>query len=95
MEHREVQRVEKWHIGREIPIALLIFIVSQTGVMIWWAATQTEKTNTLIGMMNEFKKDQYSKDDARRDNELDMIRHQDNRRRIEVLEARAVATGKK
>lgn len=90
------QRIEKWHIGKEIPLALLFLMAGQTGVGIWWAATQTAKVDTLIQMVAEFKGNQYTKDDARRDNELSTTRHQENKRRIEVLErGPAVYGGKK
>lgn len=87
------QRTEKWHIGKEIPLALLFLMAGQTGVGIWWAATQTAKTDTLIQMVAEFRNNQYTKDDARRDNELSTTRHQENRRRIEVLEQRNLVYG--
>lgn len=86
-EHRE-QRTEKWHIGKEIPLALLFLMAGQTATGIWWAATQTAKTDTLIQMVTEYRNNQYTKDDARRDGDLVSLRHHENKRRIEVLEQR-------
>lgn len=80
------QRVEKWHIGKEIPLALVFLFLGQTAMGVWWAATQTAKTDTLIQMFAEFKKEQYTMSDARRDSELYAARHNENRRRIEALE---------
>lgn len=92
-EHRD-PRTEKWHIGKEIPLALLFLMAGQTAVGIWWAATQTAKTDTLIQMVAEFRNNQYTKDDARRDNELSTSRHHENKRRIDVLEQRMVYGGR-
>ena len=72
--------------GKEIPLALMFVMASQTGVGVWWAATQTAKTDTLIAMVAEFRNNQYTKDDARRDMEISVARHLENKRRIEVLE---------
>lgn len=34
---------EQWHLDRRIPIALIITIVVQTSVGVWWAATTTSQ----------------------------------------------------
>lgn len=80
------RREERWHIGKEFPMALIFIMATQTGVGIWWAATQTAKTDTLISMIGEFRTAQYTKDDARRDAEISITRHIENKRRIEALE---------
>jgi hypothetical protein len=28
---------ERWHVGREVPIALILGMLVQTGVAVWWA----------------------------------------------------------
>lgn len=77
---------ERWHVGKEIPIAVIMGLMVQTGGLIWFAATQTAKLDYLTVMMTEFRVSQYTQADARRDIELALARHRDNQRRIEVLE---------
>ena len=37
---KEDHRLASWHIGREIPVAVVTLLVLQTCGVIWWAATQ-------------------------------------------------------
>ncbi len=37
----------QWHIGKEIPIALLIAVAVQTGGWIWWAASISARLDNL------------------------------------------------
>lgn len=82
------RRNEHWRVGKEIPLALLVTLIAQTGGWIWWAATQSAKLDTLTALMAEFKSIQYTQVDARRDIEIANIKHMENRRRIEAIEAR-------
>lgn len=79
---------ERWHVGKEIPLALISVIVLQSFTAIWWAAQQTVKLDNLISMVSDFKRDQYTQADAKRDMEIMNNRHFENRRRIEVIEQR-------
>lgn len=36
-----------WHLDRKVPLALIVTIAAQTGVFIWWAASLSERVNTL------------------------------------------------
>ncbi len=38
---------DRWHVGREIPLALIITIACQTGAGIWWMAGINERVNML------------------------------------------------
>jgi hypothetical protein len=38
---------KRWHLDKKVPIALIITIVMQTGCFIWWAASLSERVNTL------------------------------------------------
>mgnify|MGYP000135482951 CR=1 FL=1 len=77
---------DRWHVGKEIPIAVILGLAVQTGGLIWFAATQTAKLDNLTVLMSEFRAAQYTQADARRDFELATSRHNENRRRIEALE---------
>lgn len=85
MAERPQQR-DRWHVGKEIPLALIFALFIQTGGWIWWAATQSAKVDSLISMMSDFRSSQYTQNDARRDMEIMAARHKDNARRIEVME---------
>ena len=77
---------ERWHVGKEIPIALIIALFVQTSGAIWWAATQSQKLDNLTELIKEFKSLQYTQDDARKDQAMCLQRYLDNARRIEALE---------
>lgn len=85
-EYDPVHVQESWHVGREIPIALIIALFVQTGGWIWWAATQSAKLDNLTTMVADFKAGQYTQTDARRDLEVVTERDKDMLRRIVILE---------
>ena len=83
----------RWHLGREIPLALLFALIVQTCGGIWWAANLTAKVDRALDALAEFKAERYTKEDARRDRELLMqivegLRHNDSEhaRRIAAIE---------
>ena len=81
------QRAEdKWHVGKEIPLAMLLAIFLQTGGGVWWAATQSAKTDYLTEMVRELQRDNYTQADARRDMQISDQRSANNSRRIDALE---------
>jgi len=77
---------ERWHVGKEIPIALIIALFFQTAGWIWWAATQSAKLDNLSSMVSELKQGQYTQSDARRDMEIALERNKEISRRVGVLE---------
>lgn len=79
-------RSERWHVGKEIPLAIIFAISMQTMGGVWFAATYVAKIDTLTNLMSEFKASQYTQADARRDNEVVLARHQDLTRRVEIIE---------
>ena len=83
---RANDRPERWHVGKEIPIALIFALFVQTGGWVWWAATQSAKLDTLTSMMSDFKAAQYTQNDNRRDMEVLLARDNELSRRISVLE---------
>ena len=82
------RRREKWHVGREIPIAVLIMLAIQTGGGIWWLSGVSQKLDAVISQVAELRAERYTKDDARRDMELMRTRDTDLERRISTIEMR-------
>lgn len=82
-------RGENWHIGKEIPIALVLGMVLQTGGWIWWAATLSTKVEDLSLQIAALSADKYTKTDASKDSALVMQRLAEHDRRIDNLERKA------
>jgi hypothetical protein len=73
MEDEEVdRRIQQWHIGKEIPIALVIAFVLQTGAFLWSLSGLYSKVDSLVATTNEMRLERYTKEDGRRDRELMM-----------------------
>ncbi len=92
---QEPQRrvVDRWHVGKEIPIALVMVLVGQTIGFIWSISGLYSKVDVLVVNFAEFKQERYTKEDARRDQQLVTLiveaqRQRDNEqeRRISILE---------
>lgn len=81
------RKQEKWHVGKEVPIAVLFTLVVQTGGGIWWLAQVSSKIDYAIATMQEFKAERYTRDDARRDRELAAQRDAEHDRRLAAIEA--------
>lgn len=37
----------KWHLDKKVPIAMIVTIAMQTAGFVWWAASLSERVNTL------------------------------------------------
>ena len=37
----------RWHIGKEIPVATIVMLVSQTVAFVWWAASISAKVESI------------------------------------------------
>lgn len=61
---------DRWHVGKEIPLALIVAVVLQTVGVIWWVAQLSNKIDNAVSNMAEFKSERYTREDARRDREL-------------------------
>jgi len=92
----ERRKDQKWHVGKEIPIAVLLAVVAQTFGGIWWAASLSAKIDAAIQTITEFKAERYTKDNAHQDRELflQLVEQQrqadrEHERRIGDLEMRA------
>ena len=84
----ERRGTDKWHVGKEIPLALIFAIVGQTAIGVWWAATQSAKLDNLTAMVDSFRASQYTTSDARRDMELMLERDRALSKRIDMIEGR-------
>lgn len=36
-----------WHLDKKVPIAVIVTIMLQTGGIVWWSATASERLNAL------------------------------------------------
>ena len=84
------RRTERWHVGKEIPLALIFAIAVQTIGAIWWAAGISNKLDTLALQVSEIRSERYTREDARRDNALVQQRFSDMERRMAVCENRHI-----
>lgn len=68
---QEVRKDESWHVGKEIPLAMLFAVLIQTMAAVWWAAsfsaTITGKLDNLSYQVASLTADKYSQHDAARD----------------------------
>lgn len=65
-----IKEKESWHVGKEIPIAMIFTIALQTAGLIWWAATITSKVDSLSYQVASLTEDKYTQHDAIRDQAL-------------------------
>lgn len=86
---------DRWHFGKEIPIALIIAVGMQTVGGIWWMAQLSTKLDNAVATINEFKTERYTREDARRDRvvldqqfENALNRDREMERRVNAIENR-------
>ena len=84
----------RWHVGREVPIAVLIALLVQTAGGIWWLAQLSAKIDHAVSSITEFRVERYTREDARRDRELivtliEQVKQRDleHERRMSAIEA--------
>jgi len=81
---------DSWHVGKEIPLAMLFAIVIQTLAAVWWAAsfsaTVTTKLDDLSNQVAALTADKYTQGDAGRDQALINERIENIKQRVENLE---------
>lgn len=85
-ERRESSR---WHVGREIPIALIFALLIQTGAGVWFMSNLSSKVDRALEQLAEFRVERYTKEDARRDRELFLQTMRDLERRVGEVEVTA------
>lgn len=86
---------DRWHVGKEIPIVLIIGLLAQTAGGIWWMSQMAAKIDNAVSTIAEFRSERYTREDARRDRELleqkfaaGQTADREIDRRINTLEAR-------
>ncbi len=81
---------ERWHVGKEIPLALLFAVFCQTIGFVYWlasfSATVTNQLENLSFQLAAVNADKYTKTDAQKDGALYMQNISEVRGRIERLE---------
>jgi len=43
----QVEADASWHLDKKVPIAMILAILMQTGGIVWWGATASERLNAL------------------------------------------------
>lgn len=43
----QIEADTAWHLDKKVPIALIMTLLVQTGGIVWWGATTSERLNTL------------------------------------------------
>lgn len=79
---------EHWHVGKEIPLALIMVIITQTATAIWWLSGVSSKLDNLSSQVKEMRDERYTRNDAMRDTALVNQMLHDMDRRVTSLEAR-------
>lgn len=64
------RREDRWHVGKEVPLVLVIAVLAQTAGGIWWMSQLASKIDNAITTISEFRSERYTREDARRDREL-------------------------
>ena len=79
---------ERWHVGKEIPLAMICGMLFQTAGVIWWAATLSGKLDNVMEQVAWLKADRRLQETAYKDIAVMEQRLTSNERRIVFLEAR-------
>ena len=77
---------ERWHVGKEIPLALIFTLAVQTGGGIWWAASLSSKLDNMAGQLAEVRAEKYTAHDAEKDLRLINSRIDEVNRRLVLVE---------
>ncbi len=86
---------DHWHIGKEIPIAFVGAVLLQTVALVFWIAQLSSEVKFASAQMIEFKNERYTREDSRRDRDLDEQKRQTQKlldegiqRSLNAIEAR-------
>lgn len=82
------RKKEGWHVGKEIPIALIVMLLLQSGGGIWWAATISAEMRALKEKVNEFTVNQFTSAEARAMISANTQHNTEQDRRMSSLEQR-------
>lgn len=81
------RREEKWHVGKEIPVAVIFAFFMQSVGAVWWAATLSSKIDELSYQVAALTADKYTQHDAIKDQALTAQRISTLEKRIENVES--------
>lgn len=73
VEDRRHPEKERWHIGKEVPITFVATIFVQTLIFVWAASGLYTKVENVVEQLKTFAIERYTKEDARRDKELQLL----------------------
>lgn len=79
---------QRWHVSKEISIAIIFALFGQTIGLVWGAANMYAKLDEVARTVVEIKADRYTQSDARRDFMLRDQRDAELERRITSIESR-------
>jgi len=88
MQHPTKDINNKWHVGKEIPLAMIFALLFQTAGVIWWAASLSGKIDSLAEQVAELKSDKRLQENSFKDIAVIEQRVISNERRILLLESR-------
>ena len=71
-DRRHIEK-ERWHIGKEVPITFVATIFVQTLIFVWAASGLYAKVENVVDQLKTFAIERYTKEDARRDKELQLL----------------------
>lgn len=80
----------RWHVGKEIPLAMIFALLFQTAGVIWWAASLSAKIDNLAEQVTELKSDKRLQENSFKDIAVIEQRVISNERRLLLLEARQI-----
>lgn len=78
----------RWHVGKEIPLAMIFALLMQTAGVIWWAASLSAKIDSLAEQVAWLKSDKRLQETSYKDIAVLEQRVLSNERRLLLIEAR-------
>jgi len=84
----QIESDPRWHVGKEIPLAMITALVLQTFGVIWWAATLSTKVDNLKDQIAIMASQQISAVEARTLISSNSMANAEQSRRLEQLENR-------
>jgi len=84
-EERDVDR-RLWHIGKEVPVAIILAIAVQTFGAVWWFANLSAKVDNIDSKVMGLTQSSVTAAEARGATEINQMRNIEQDRRISELE---------
>lgn len=95
MMSEQPQPQQRWHVGKEVPIALIAGLFLQTIVFVSWLSDLRNEVRNGSVKIEEIWRDRYTRDDSARDARLislqmEILRQADVelRRRLDIVESK-------